>query len=59
MILNYFFQDVANQAYTLHEVVNEIRDKATKERLQVLPYDLKFKEPSSENIKQGQSQNNV
>nr|CAG4635522.1 EOG090X07WR [Artemia franciscana] len=32
-------------------VIGEIKDLATKERLQVLPYELKLKEPSTEAIK--------
>jgi len=30
-------------AYTIPEVVSEIRDKQTKARLKILPYELKFK----------------
>lgn len=36
--------------YTIPEVVHEIRDNATRQRLQVLPYDLKLKEPLPEDI---------
>nr|XP_054770430.1 LOW QUALITY PROTEIN: RNA-binding protein NOB1-like [Lytechinus pictus] len=43
-------QDVAENVHTLQAVVNEIRDKATRQRLSVLPYDIKFREPSSECI---------
>nr|ACO15470.1 RNA-binding protein NOB1 [Caligus clemensi] len=35
---------------SLYEVVDEIKDKSTKERLQVLPYELQFKSPSTEAI---------
>ena len=38
---------------TVREVVSEIRDKATRRRLQVLPYDLKFREPASDAIRIG------
>ncbi|TRY74392.1 hypothetical protein TCAL_04609 [Tigriopus californicus] len=44
-------RDLGQRVITLREVVAEIKDKATKERLQVLPYDLEFKEPLSEDIK--------
>jgi hypothetical protein len=36
--------------------VSEIKDKATKQRLQVLPYELIFKEPSSDAIRIGNIQ---
>jgi len=38
-------------AYTIPEVVSEIRDKQTKARLKILPYELKFRDPSQEAIK--------
>ena len=41
--------------YTIPEVVKEIRDKATKQRLQVLPYELIFREPSAEAIRTGEA----
>lgn len=45
------FQDLGENIYSLSDVVQEIRDKATKERLQVLPYELKLREPSTEAIR--------
>ncbi len=42
---------MGDQVVTLREVVSEIRDKATKQRLQVLPYDLQFKDPHAEDLK--------
>lgn len=47
---NIQLQDVAENVHTLKSVVNEIRDKATRQRLAVLPYDLKYREPSTECI---------
>eukprot|EP00095_Tigriopus_kingsejongensis_P006982 maker-scaffold641_size121017-snap-gene-0.22 protein:Tk06982 transcript:maker-scaffold641_size121017-snap-gene-0.22-mRNA-1 annotation:"rna-binding protein nob1" len=44
-------QDWAQQVVTLREVVAEIRDKATRARLQVLPYELQFREPDTDDIK--------
>ncbi|XP_040569741.1 RNA-binding protein NOB1 isoform X2 [Lepeophtheirus salmonis] len=41
---------LSDDVVSLLEVVDEIRDKATKERLQMLPYDLKIKSPSSKAI---------
>uniref|UniRef100_A0A4W3J506 RNA-binding protein NOB1 n=1 Tax=Callorhinchus milii TaxID=7868 RepID=A0A4W3J506_CALMI len=45
-------QEIGKNIYTLKEVVNEIRDKETKRRLAVLPYQLTFKEPFPEYIRQ-------
>ncbi|XP_048403118.2 RNA-binding protein NOB1 isoform X2 [Stegostoma tigrinum] len=44
-------QEFGKTIYTLKEVVNEIRDKETKRRLAVLPYQLHFKEPFPEYIR--------
>ncbi|KAM6223444.1 RNA-binding protein NOB1 [Rhynchocyon petersi] len=44
-------QDIGKNIYTIREVVNEIRDKATRRRLAVLPYQLHFKEPFPEYIR--------
>lgn len=46
-------QDIAENVYTITDVVGEIKDKATRQRLQVLPYDLVYREPSAESIKRG------
>ncbi|XP_015923343.1 RNA-binding protein NOB1 [Parasteatoda tepidariorum] len=43
--------EYADQIYTVDGVVKEIKDKATRERLQFLPYKLLMKEPSTESIK--------
>ncbi|KAJ8302934.1 hypothetical protein KUTeg_019330 [Tegillarca granosa] len=43
-------RNIGEKIYSLPEVVNEIKDKATKQRLQVLPYQIIFKQPSSESI---------
>ena len=39
---------------TIKEVVSEIRDEHTRRRLQVLPYDLGFREPSQEALHHGE-----
>jgi RNA-binding protein NOB1 len=44
-------QDLSENVYTIDEVVNEIRDKATLQRLQCLPYDLVRKDPPPEDIR--------
>ncbi|KAK6185464.1 hypothetical protein SNE40_007691 [Patella caerulea] len=49
-IKNAPIREIGENIYTLHSVVNEIKDKTTRDRLQVLPYTIKFKEPSSEAI---------
>ncbi len=48
-----FLQEIGESIYTIREVISEIRDKVTRQRLQVLPYELKFKEPSTECIRIG------
>ncbi|OQV23509.1 putative 20S-pre-rRNA D-site endonuclease nob1 [Hypsibius exemplaris] len=50
-IRNVAIQNLGEKIYTLPEVVAEIRDRATKERLAVLPYELIFREPPPELIK--------
>ncbi|KAE8608615.1 hypothetical protein XENTR_v10011547 [Xenopus tropicalis] len=47
---NAALQNIGTNIYTVREVVSEIRDKATRRRLAVLPYELQFQEPSPENI---------
>uniref|UniRef100_A0A8C9M5S2 RNA-binding protein NOB1 n=1 Tax=Panthera tigris altaica TaxID=74533 RepID=A0A8C9M5S2_PANTA len=44
-------QDIGKNIYTIRDVVNEIRDKATRRRLAVLPYELRFKEPFPEYVR--------
>lgn len=43
----------SSKVVSVREVVSEIRDKATRERLQVLPYELVFREPSTEALQHG------
>ena len=46
-------QKWSSNVVTVREVIAEIKDKATRERLQVLPYELSFREPSIEAIQHG------
>ncbi|XP_033754397.1 RNA-binding protein NOB1-like [Pecten maximus] len=50
-IRNAPLQSIGEKIYSLPEVVKEIRDKATLQRLQVLPYQLQFRQPSPESIR--------
>merc|ERR1711970_623027 len=43
-------QEMCKNAYTIPGVISEIRDKQTRDRLKVLPYDLKFRDPSAKSI---------
>merc|ERR1719334_349337 len=43
-------QNLSHKVFTVREVVAEIRDSATKQRLQVLPYELNFRTPSTESL---------
>ncbi|KAM8947407.1 RNA-binding protein NOB1 isoform 2-T2 [Pelodytes ibericus] len=47
---NAALQEIGVNIYSVKEVVSEIRDKETRRRLAVLPYELLFKEPSAESI---------
>ncbi|CAI9545693.1 unnamed protein product [Staurois parvus] len=47
---NAALQEIGAHVYTVREVVTEIRDKATRRRLAVLPYELIFKEPKPESV---------
>ena len=44
-------QEFGQNLITLHEVIEEIRDKEAKQRLKALPYDLQFIDPDTESIK--------
>ena len=46
-------QQIAHKVFTIREVVSEIKDATTRQRLQVLPYTIEFREPSVESIKVG------
>ncbi|XP_039336576.1 RNA-binding protein NOB1 [Saimiri boliviensis] len=50
-LLDAALQDIGKNIYTIREVVTEIRDKATRRRLAVLPYELRFKEPLPEYVR--------
>ncbi|ESO03424.1 hypothetical protein HELRODRAFT_192032 [Helobdella robusta] len=50
-IRNAPLKDLGENIYTIQEVVSEIKDPATRMRLQVLPYDLNFRCPSHDSIK--------
>lgn len=47
-------QDYGRNIYTLRDVVDEIRDKATRRSLAFLPYQLIFREPRPELITLGE-----
>ena len=46
-------QDWSQTVYTIRDVISEIKDSETRQRLQVLPYELVIREPSQESIKLG------
>ena len=43
----------SGRVFTVKEIVEEIRDANTRRRLQVLPFDLVFREPSTEALRHG------
>ena len=50
---NVDLHDIAEKVFTLGDVINEIKDAATKQRLAVLQYEIIFREPSAESLKSG------
>ncbi len=52
-IKNAPLHEYGQELITLHDVIAEIRDKATKQRLQALPYELQYKEPDSASLQKG------
>ena len=44
------FQDIAENIYTVPEVIAESCDRATRRRLKTFPLDIKFKEPSGDSV---------
>lgn len=49
----FLFQDIGINIYTVSEAINEVKDKATRDRLQVLPKDLTVREPTPDSLKIG------
>ena len=47
-------QEWSENVVTVKEVVTEIRDARTRQRLQFLPYNLTFREPSHSAIQHGE-----
>ena len=45
----------SERVITVREVVEEIRDANTRRRLQVLPYELVFREPTQEALHHGET----
>ena len=45
--------DMCENVYTIEDVINEIRDVTTRQRLAVLPYNIQFREPSTEALHAG------
>jgi len=50
-IRNADLQNLTQQVFTVREVIGEIRDSATKQRLAVLPYEIIFRTPSNESLR--------
>jgi RNA-binding protein NOB1 len=49
-IKNAPIRELCRNAYTIPEVVSEIKDRETRKRLKVLPYELNFSDPRPESI---------
>jgi len=44
-------RELATNLVTLSEVVGELRDKETRQRLEVMPFDMTYRQPSVEGVK--------
>jgi len=44
-------RELGTNLVTLNEVVGELRDKETRQRLEVMPFDLTYRQPSAEAVK--------
>lgn len=47
---NVDLENLTHNVFTIGDVIREIRDSATKQRLAVLPYEINFRVPSAESI---------
>ena len=45
--------EMCGNVYTVEDVINEIRDAATRQRLSVLPYSIHLRQPTTEAIHAG------
>ena len=52
-IKNAPLHNLCENVYTVEDVIKEIRSKATRQRLSVLPYHLNFRQPSAEAVLAG------
>ena len=50
------FELWSKNVVTIKDVVSEIKDANTRQRLQVLPYELTFREPSQQSLRFGMNQ---
>eukprot|EP00088_Acartia_fossae_P032316 TRINITY_DN3309_c0_g1_i3.p1 TRINITY_DN3309_c0_g1~~TRINITY_DN3309_c0_g1_i3.p1 ORF type:complete len:544 (-),score=139.32 TRINITY_DN3309_c0_g1_i3:445-2076(-) len=50
-IKNAPLRELGQHLVTLREVIDEIRDKPTRQRLKALPYELEYRQPSSEGLR--------
>jgi len=48
LIQNVPLENFSDEVFTIKEVVTEVRDKATRNRLRTVPYKFNFREPSTE-----------
>ena len=54
-IKNAPLHELCDNVYSIQDVVSEIRDAGTRQRLSVLPYEIIFREPSTEAVRIGES----
>jgi len=44
-------REIASNIVTLADVIEEIRDKATRQRLKVLPYEIEYRQPTAKGLR--------
>jgi hypothetical protein len=53
LIKNFKLHHLAEEFYTVSEVLEEVRDAAARQQLELTPYDIKVRSPSAEALKAG------
>ena len=52
LLICFIFQEYGENLYTIEEVILELKDKKTKDRLKAFPFEIKRRQPQPTYIKQ-------
>ena len=47
-------ETVGKDIFTVRDVIEEVKDAQTRQRLSVLPFELKYRYPDADNIRSGE-----